>query len=202
MKTVSQLHTEVFHGPSEGVRGTRLGDNPLNGHNKSQPVGSGCDSPGSEVTEIDDNRRCSVVRVGPWLGACSPARKTSVCTQKPRFGTVAHYAQCFCMFRNVRGGFENPIEVFSHFVLFRVSASLVVCRVALIRPDVGLDGLLQAVQILLEKLVDTFPGDKVANCRRWESTSKDSMPNSRQRVSDTIEGWAISNRFRLVGSEC
>jgi hypothetical protein len=56
------------------------------------------------------------------------------------------------MFRNVRGGFENPIGVFSHFVLFWVSASLVVCRVALIRPDVGLDGLLQAVPILLESL--------------------------------------------------
>ena len=58
----------------------------------------------------------------------------------------------FLMFRNVRGGFENPIGVFSHFVLFWVSASLVVCRVALIRPDVGLDGLLQAVQIVLESL--------------------------------------------------
>ena len=58
----------------------------------------------------------------------------------------------FLMFRNVRGGFENPIGVFSHFVLFWVSPSLVVCRVALIRPDVGLDGLLQAVQILLESL--------------------------------------------------
>ena len=56
------------------------------------------------------------------------------------------------MFRNVRGGFENPIEVFAHFVLFGVSASLVVCRVALIRPDVGLDSLLQAVPILLESL--------------------------------------------------
>ena len=50
----------------------------------------------------------------------------------------------FLMFRNVRGGFEDPIGVFSHSVLF-----LVVCRVALIRPDVGLDGLLQAVQIAL-----------------------------------------------------
>ena len=90
--------------------------------------------------------------------------------------------ECSVLFRKPHRGF------LSHFVLFWVSASLVVCRVALIRLDVGLDGLLQAVQILLEKLVDTFPGDKVANCRRWESTSKDSMPNSRQSVSDTIEG--------------
>ncbi len=55
----------------------------------------------------------------------------------------------FLMFRNVRGGFENPIGVFSQFVLFRVGASVVVCHIALIRPDVGLDGLLQAVQIAL-----------------------------------------------------
>ena len=55
----------------------------------------------------------------------------------------------FLMFRRVRGGFENPIGVFSHFVLFRVGASAVVCHVALIRLDVGLDGLLQAVQIAL-----------------------------------------------------
>ena len=53
------------------------------------------------------------------------------------------------VFRGVRDGFENSIGPFSHFVLFRVGASVVVCHVALIRLDVGLDGLLQAVQIAL-----------------------------------------------------
>ena len=44
---------------------------------------------------------------------------------------------------------ENPSGIFLHFVLFRVGANVVVCHVALIRLDVGLDGLLQAVQIAL-----------------------------------------------------
>ena len=53
------LQRQVFQGPPEEVLRARLGHNPLNGHNKTQPIGSGCDSPGTEVTEIDDDRRCS-----------------------------------------------------------------------------------------------------------------------------------------------
>jgi hypothetical protein len=107
MKTMSQLQTEVFQGLSEEVRGTRLDHNPLNGHNKRQPVGSGCDSPGTEVREIDDNRRCSVVRVGPWLGACSPARKLPFALKHIASGLlplmlhVCHVPEC-------SGWFENP----------------------------------------------------------------------------------------------
>ena len=55
----------------------------------------------------------------------------------------------FC-FPGCSGLFRKPnLFFFSHFVLFRVGASVVVCHVALIRLDVGLDGLLQAVQIAL-----------------------------------------------------
>ena len=42
-----------------------------------------------------------------------------------------------------------PSGFCSNFVLFRVGASVVVCHVALIRLDVGLDGLLQSIQIAL-----------------------------------------------------
>ena len=67
-----RLHTEVFQGPPEEILRARLGHNPLNGHNKTQPIGSGCDSPGTEVTEIDDNRRCSVAMLAQASVSLTP----------------------------------------------------------------------------------------------------------------------------------
>ena len=75
---MSRLQTEVFQGPPEGIREARLGHNPFNGHNKSQPVCSGCDSPGTEATEIGDNRRCSVAMLAQASVSSTPPPATAL----------------------------------------------------------------------------------------------------------------------------
>ena len=75
---MSRLQTEVFQGPPEGIREARLGHNPFNGHNKSQPVGSGCDSPGTEATEIGDNRRCSGAMLAQASVSSTPPPATAL----------------------------------------------------------------------------------------------------------------------------